>query len=331
MEKRLTDLASIEKAAIASILDAGDDVIVQFSKPVYSRGLLRKIDSLCALHGERVVVRFFGHYSDPFDFACLRDLPAVKVLTIDCLQDALNVDVLWTLQHLTRLHLGIYNLDRPDILEGENLRSLTALSLGETRKRNVDLTSLAAMRHLEDVFIAGHATGLETLTELPALHRLTLSMLAKSVGLGFVGDLDQLRHLKLILGGRDSIAEVQHPQLSSLEVIRVRGLSELTPASFPRLQDLLIEDQIRLGSLEFSSANNELRRIRLINCKGLKSVLGLGKLSTLTELRIARTALRFEDLLAAGLPPALQIMAFYTGKAGPDREIRKQLDERGFS
>src|SRR5438874_320719 len=102
MQNRLTDLASIEKSVIDPILDAADDVIVQFSKPVYSRGLLRRINSLCALHGERVVVRFFGHYSDCFDFACLRDLPAVKALVVDCLQDALNVDVLWTLQNLTR-------------------------------------------------------------------------------------------------------------------------------------------------------------------------------------------------------------------------------------
>jgi hypothetical protein len=80
MQKRLTDLGSIEESAIDAILDAGGDVIIQYSRPVYSRGLLRRINALCALHGERVEVRFFGHHSDRFDFASLCDLPAVKAL-----------------------------------------------------------------------------------------------------------------------------------------------------------------------------------------------------------------------------------------------------------
>ncbi len=84
---------------------------------------------------------------------------------------------------------------------------------------------------------------------------------------------------------------------------------------------------VRLGPVQLPPEIHALRR----SVGGLKSVSGLGELPVLNELRVSRTALRCEDLLAAGLPPTLQTMAFYTGKAGPDREIRKQLEQRGFA
>jgi hypothetical protein len=68
----------------------------------------------------------------------------------------------------------------------------------------------------------------------------------------------------------------------------------------------------------------------LLNCKQLERVNGLEHLSGLNEIRISRTAINIDDLLASALPPKLQIFAFYTGKAGLNRQIRTRLDSLGY-
>jgi protein phosphatase 1 regulatory subunit 7 len=327
VHRRLADLTTIDESEVVNLLGAGDDVILQYSGAIYSQALLERINSLCERYGERVEVRFYGHR---FDFAQLRHLPAVEALTVDCLEVADNIEMLGKLEHLKRLTLGIFRLDAPLILQLPSLRGLTDLSIGATKKRNIDLAPLAAMKHLRAVTVVGHARSIEALAEVSTLDSLTLWQLASSVRLDFVGAIEQLRRLRLALGGRANVDEIQHPRLRSLEVVRVRGFSTLSPSSFPGLVDLLIEDQLGLVSLTFSDANRCLERILLLNCKSLRSLTGLAGLANLRTLRISRTAIPFEELLGRGLPPTLKTLAFYTGRSAQDRAIRQQLQERGF-
>jgi hypothetical protein len=331
MQRRFEDLQVIDEAGIEAILAAGDDVTLQYSSTKYSQEVLRAIDALCAKFGERVEVRFYGHHFKSFDCTHLRALPSIKTLSLDCLQSVAHAEELWNLPNLTRLSLGVFELGQRDILSGANLKSLTRLSVGENRGRNIDLAPVSAMKGLRDLFIAGHANGIAAVAGLLKLEKLGLSMQARQVKLAFVNELGALRSLLLILGGRDDIEEVEHPRLTSLEVIRVRGLSKLRPDAFPGLTDLRVEDQLRLDALEFSKTNRNLRQIRLINCKGLKSVAGLKSLAALEHLRVYRTALRLGVLLGSGMPPTLRTLAFYTGKASADREIRKKLDMLGWA
>ena len=53
-------------------------------------------------------------------------------------------------------------------------------------------------------------------------------------------------------------------------------------------------------------------------------------LTALEELRIARTALDFDALLAEGLPPQLRSAALYSGKSRADASLRKRLDALGY-
>jgi protein phosphatase 1 regulatory subunit 7 len=242
-----------------------------------------------------------------------------------------RIEELWSLRHLRRLTVGVDDLDRPDLLASENLRALARLVVGESRRRILDLAPISTMLRLQDLFIAGHARGIEAVATLPALTSLGLSMQARSVGLEFVGGIASLRHLRLLLGGRDDLEELRHPQLASLEVTRVRGLARLTPAAFPRLAELSVEDQLQVRALDFTEANRELRYLRLVNCKGLAAVTGLGALPALEHLRVYRTALRLRDVLEAGLPSTVRIEAFHTGRADEDRGIRRELDRRGWA
>jgi len=331
MQRRVEDPQVIDEASIEAILAAGDDVTLQYSSPTYSQEVLRAIDALCAKYGERIEVRFYGHSFRPFDCTHLRALPSVQALSVDCLQSVNHADELWNLPNLTRLSLGVFDLEQRDILAGANLKSLRRLSVGENKGRNIDLAPLSAMKGLRDLFIAGHANGIAAVAGLSRLEKLGLSMQARQVKLAFVNELGALRSLLLLLGGRDDIEEVEHPHLASLEVIRVRGLSKLTPAAFPGLTELLVEDQIRLDWLEFSKTSRNLKQIKLINCKGLKTVAGLKSLPALEHLRVSRTALRLDALLGSGMPPTLRTLAFYTGKASADREIRKELDRFGWA
>jgi protein phosphatase 1 regulatory subunit 7 len=329
-ETRITDPDSIRPDELRSRHEAGEEVIVQFSKPCYSVAMLGQLNELCRHFEDRFKVRFYGHYKEGFDCASLQHLPSVRSLSIDSLQAVHNHEAIFLLKNLREFHVGIFLLDFPRFFEAENLRKLRTLFIGETKKKNFDLSLLSKYLQLDRLLIAGHTKNIEAVGSLKSLSWLSLNAVSSSAKLGFVNSLDGLRSLDLILGGRKNINEIEHPRLERLRVIRVLGFDAFDAAKFPQLQELQIEDQIRLNALEFSSTNGELRRILLLNCKELISVSGLRILPRLYEIRIAMTGVDIDELLSAGLPQTLQIFAFYTRKSIVDRNIRKRLDELGY-
>ncbi len=141
---------------------------------------------------------------------------------------------------------------------------------------------------------------------------------------------DVHRYLRLILGGRSNIDDAAHDSLLRLEIVRVLGIERIDPSLFPNLEGLLIEDQIRLESLVFRGSNPMLKMLQLINCKALKVLSGLAPLEQLEHLRISKTALNVDTLIADGLPPSLKVFGFYTGKNKENHVIRERLDACGF-
>jgi hypothetical protein len=111
----------------------------------------------------------------------------------------------------------------------------------------------------------------------------------------------------------------------------VRGLEQFSAKAFPALEELQIEDQIRLVKFDFCEVNSALRKILFFNCKALHSICGLKNLPNLSQLRISLTDLDFEQLLEQGLPQALKTFAFYTGKKKLNAEIRQRLDQLGYT
>lgn len=331
MQHRITDPVQIDSDAIGAEHAAGSDVIVQFSKPGYTEHMLRQLDELCQHYSTRFRVRFYGHYQGSFDCLALRKLPAVRCLAVDCLQATDNLKAIAELKNLEELSLGVYLLDDPGFLGSGSFLNLKVLSLSETKKKTLDLSHIAKYRRLHSLSISGHDKALEAISEATCIDNLQLAQTRNTVSLGFINGMAALRSLRLILGGRRNIDEIEHSGISSLSVIRVRGFESFEPQKWPGLKHLHIEDQIQVKNLHFSAANGLLSRLLLLNCKQLECVNGLENLSGLDEIRISRTAINIDDLLAYALPPKLRIFAFYTGKAALNRQIRARLDSLGYS
>ncbi len=313
-------------------LAAREPLIAQFDAPNYSADQLSLVDSLCADFGALLEVRFFGHYHSVFDFRALDLLPHVANLAVDCLQRADNTEALSELAHLERLSLGVFELEDREILKSPNLRSLRELAIGDTRHKAIDLSFLSAFSKLDTLFIYGHHRGLGALASLPLLHTLTLSAQGKRTPLDVVCNIPSLRRLRLTLGGRSSIAEIDAPNLQELELVRVQGLADLGDLSrFPALESFEIEDQIRIERLAFSSDHAQLRTLRIVNCKSLHEVVGLPALSHLELLVIYKTALSADALLALALPPRVKTLSLCTGKNKEDDRIQETLRARGNS
>ena len=315
----------LDAAEIGAAIAAGRQVLVQFDTLGEPEPLLPELDALAAMHGAALTIRIYGYDPRVFDTRILRALPHVASLSIDCHRNALHLETLGELRHLKRLDLGVYELAQADILQLENLYGLEHLSLGESAKNNIDLAPLRHYTQLSSLVIEGHAGHINTLAGLPALTTLSLYRMKNKVALDFISGIARLEQLLLQLGGRESIREIAAPQLTQLEVIRVRGLAELGDLGrFPLLRQLWLEDQIKLTQLDVSG-NPLLERLHLLTCKGLERLDGLAVLRALHTLSVSETRLDFDALLAGGLPAALSDMRFRTGKVKRDEEIAALL------
>ena len=321
----IRNTAELDAAAIGTAVAAGRQVLVQFDTLGEPEPLLPELDALAAIHGAALTIRIYGYDPSVFDTRILRALPHVASLSIDCHRNALYLETLGELRHLKRLDLGVYELAQTDILQLENLHALEYLQLGETAKNNIDLAPLRHYTRLSTLAIEGHAGHIDTLAGLPLLTQLSLYRMKNKVVLDFIGGVARLEQLRLQLGGRESIREIDAPRLNKLEIIRVRGLAELGDLGrFPLLRQLWLEDQIKLTQLDVSG-NPLLERLHLLTCKGLERLDGLAVLRALHTLSVSETRLDFDALVAGGLPAALSDMRFRTGKVKRDEEIAALL------
>ena len=328
--ERYDNPAVLDARGIAQLIAKRRRPILQFSKPVPD-SMLREVNALCEEHGDALAVRFYGFYLSAFDARTLRMIPAVASLLLDCLHEVSHVEELGNLARLRSLSLGIDLLDASAILAMPNLRRLKQLSVGDTKKGAIDLSPVSTMKELTELTVSGQETAIETIGECKRLRTLRLRMIGRRVKLRFVAGLPRLRSLRLALGGRDDIDEVAHPTLSELEVVRVRGLARLDPGAFPGLQSLSIEDQLQLETVEFHRGNPELTCLSVVNCKKLRRLGGLRRLGSLRELRLVRTPLELDGLLAEGLPRSLRSVVVHTGRARVDAGTRERLDGLGYT
>lgn len=328
VEPRISNPAAIEVEDIRRILAAGREPIVQFSTPP-SADMLERVNELCRTFGEALEVRFYTHFDSVFDADLVALLPDVRWLTLDCLRRIRNVERVADLPHLTRFGFGVEDFDRPDFLDLLPLERLTHLSVGENIRRDFDLSPLARAQALTDLQIAGHTRGIEAVAGLRRLRALDLNSIPKKQDLGFVSDVADLRSLRLVLGGRDAIDEIRHEGLETLEIIRVRGLADLGSLTrFPRLRRLHVEDQIRLAAIDL--AGPPLEEVFVLNCKTLAILTGVSEIPSLRHLRVYGTGLDLNELARRDWPPAMDLLALYSGRVTEDERIRAILDARGY-
>lgn len=278
------DAQSVTRDQIAAVIASGRTPVVQFDRPADAATMAR-VNDYCIAFGPQLQIRFFGFQGLEFDTAVLRALPDVANLSIDTIRAISDFGAIADLSRLTRLRFGVHEHPDGRFLEQLELERFTHLSLAENKRRNFDLSTLAAATRLEQIFIQGHWRGVEAIATLPLLSDVSLSGFPKRQDLAFLNRLTSLRSLHLILGSRETIAEFRHPRLRTLKIVWVRQLQELGPLQrFPDLTELALEDQLKITKLDVTGLR--LRRLRVDNCKNLKSIIGLDGAAGLEQLSV---------------------------------------------
>jgi hypothetical protein len=283
----------VTREKVAEVIASGGTPVVQYGAAVQVTNAAY-VNAICREFGADVQLRFHGWEWKDFDCTLLGQFPDVANLSLDTLRTVSNVDLLGTLPKLSRLRFGAYEHPDGAFLRQLDLGRFTHLTLTENKRRNFDLAPLAEARGLEQLFIQGHDRGVEAISSLPRLSDVSLSGFPKRHDLSFLNGLASLRSLLIILGSRQSIAEFAHSDLRKLSIIWVRNLEDLGPLDrFANLEDLSIEDQLRLTVLDISKLN--LRRLRVSNCKRLERIIGLDRQKKLDYFFTAETKLPAEQ------------------------------------
>jgi len=329
MVSRIDNPETVSENTLLSALGSRGLPTIQFSKPGQSKALLKSINALCKVFGKKLPIRFYAHYQDDFDASVLEHLPDVQWLLVDCLQQISNSEKLFELPKLKKLSFGVYNYDTRDFLNKLDIDKLEQLSIGETKKRNFDLSPLREGNQIRSLSVAGHDKNIDVISDMESLETLNLHFIGKRTSLEFVSSIAKLRALKITLGGRQNIDEIKHPLLKELEIIRIRGFNDLGDLSrFPHLKRLHIADQIKV--LSISLQNPYLNELKILNCKALNELNGLEALKNINHVRCYKTSLDYENLSQLNWAKSLKILALYSGNNKSDEALRRQLDSRGF-
>jgi len=197
VEARINDPTAIDRDSIAAILDSGRTPTVQFSRPCYTPALLDQVNQLCIEFGDRLEIRFYGHYANDFSAAALAPLRDVRWLSLFGLTSIADSDCLARLPSLTRFSFGVQEFDDPAFLEKLDLTRITNLTLSANAKRNLDLAALGNAATLENLSLQGHSKNIEAITGLPALHSVSLSGFPNTRDLAFLNRLAPLRCVRV--------------------------------------------------------------------------------------------------------------------------------------
>ncbi len=258
---------------IAALIDRGWMPALQFREVDYDRADLERINTLCQRFGDAMAVRFFRH-GHGFDTSVLSALPDCTNLWIDAMMQISDFAPIAAMPKLRRLHFSVFGFESQDWLSRLDLPRFTKLMIGANEKRNYDLAPLADAVQLEELFVQGGVKGIERIAGHQRLRDIGLSGFAKSKALAFLNALPRLEKLMMILGSRQSIAELDHPGLADLAIIRVSLLEDLGPMNrFVGLRRLKIDQQRRLETIDLTGLNLDV--LEIYDCKSLKRIVGV--------------------------------------------------------
>lgn len=181
---------------VADLLGA-TQVVVQFSAPEqYPPEVLAALNALCERHGDRLEVRFYGHYfGQAFDGNTLLALPQVQALTLDCLSQVERLERLESLQNLKCLAIGIDKLDLNPLLASRNLHALNRLRVFQEVGPKLDLKALSHMPNLCGLHLNAKAHSLQPVATLAGLTELSLYRQPASTTFEVVAQLPDLHRL----------------------------------------------------------------------------------------------------------------------------------------
>lgn len=327
---RINSTTTIDKAHIELELNAGKQVIIQFVTNSYTSETLTHLNELCSRNSRKLCVRFYGHYQGSFDCAIVLQIPDVKCLYIDC-DKAENINCLSELQHLEELNLSIFELNQPEILASASFKRIQLLGIGETRTNSLNLEHLSDYTNLVELGIVAQTKNIDTVGELSKLKALSLYRVKKAP-LEFVNRLINLKKFDLILGSRNNINDINNCPIEQLQIVQVRGFNDLGDLSrFSQLKKLVVENQIQLRELNFSTAFPHLEALSVLDCKTFDTLMGLTNLPALASLILYNTRIEFDQFIEQEFPVTLKHLGFYTRKSKADVIIKEELNKRGYS
>ncbi|WP_336517665.1 hypothetical protein [Pollutibacter soli] len=321
----------IDKNYIACLLNQGATVTVQFSDAIYTRQMLSDLNEICNVNDERFSIRFYGHRSSTFDCHLFHDIPDVKSLVVDPEAVLVHTDAFTHLSSLKSFSLDPDDLDNKNFFSNPVFAKLEKLSIGNTARNDINLEYLGSMTKLKILILHEQTKNIEAIGGTVVLEKLTLNKI-KKVKLDFVNKLRHLHTLRLLLGSREDIGEIEENNIECLEMVLVRGFNNLSGLSaFKKLRQLRFEDLAQLQSISFGESQQTLEELKIANCKSLEEINGLAQLKNLSSLFINVTSIDFDDMLNRGLPSSLKNFSFYTGKSKRDQQIKTELKKSGYS
>lgn len=327
---RITDPKAIDYEFLETELNKGRHITLQFSRKVYSSQMLNEIDLLCKKYNDNFCIRFYGHYTTGFDVNTVLKIPNVKNLYLDCLLDAKNVKALSELDNLSELCIGIVNLDDVDFLNYNNLSSLKTLSFWATKSKRISLEPLANYSKLTELNIDEHTRHIEAIGSLVNVEKLYLRAI-KKVSLRFINEMKSLDSLKLLLGGRTNINEIDRSEIKHLSIDWVVGLNNIDSIfKLPKLEKLSVFTLKQLQVVNIREVNETIKDLMIADCKNLNKIEGLNKLEHLTNLWFSRIGVDFEELKEYVLPKSLEFLDYRVTSNKRDKEIKLMTESMGY-
>ena len=154
-----------------------------------------------------VQIRVYGFYSLVCDLSFLSRLKNVRRFSADCLHRAIGIEHLADLQKLESLSVGIYDLENFDFLK-EIPAGIRELALAATKSKKPRLDHLARFHSLTRLYLEGRQRGIEVLSSVAALERLTLRSISTD-DLRYIGNLNQIWSLEVKLGGIKDFSAIE--------------------------------------------------------------------------------------------------------------------------
>ena len=296
--------------------------------PIDFDAYIGRANALCAEHGPRLTIRFYGHYDDDFDAETVKLFPEARSLVVNCLSEAANLDAIGSLTNLTSLGLGVHGYKGKDLLHALPLENLDYLCLEDFGTKAMDLAPLGDATRLRELRLLG--TMARNIDALACLDRLKIFSFApvKTASLEFIGGMTGLRALKLVLGGTETLPPVSLKHLQDIAVTQTRGFRDLGPLDrFPALKRVLISDQPHLESVSTGAGNTKLEHLSFWNCPKLSRIDGLADAPALKSLYAVKTGLTLGTL---SLPGSTTHAHIHTGKRRDEAAETAEIEALGL-
>jgi hypothetical protein len=263
--------------------------------------------------GPEVQIRVYGFCSLVCDLSFLSHLKNVRRFSADCLHRAVGIEHLADLQKLESLSVGIYDLENFDFLKeipaGIREHSLTRL------------------------YLEGQQRGIELLSSLAALERLTLRSISTD-DLRYIGDLNQIWSLEVKLGGIKDFTAIEGKEcLKYLELWQIRGLRDLSViSSLSGLQYLFLQALRNVIAVSDVSKLLKLRRIYFENMKALADVSALSQSPSLREFtHVSAANMRPEQYAHLSKILTLQSVLVAFGSRKKNQQFESMMLQSGIT